>query len=138
MDNFSREIEVAVNWWAEQLGALPNAEQTSLDGEMGLMVDIAIAMRFDDDPVLIPASQRDAFKVALAEILAKALADRPFGLTVRVDYDPDAYLAEALEKAGIVEPPLSFKTVCHIYKGEVSVRVGNSASTSPIYQAKDT
>jgi hypothetical protein len=117
------QIEKAVNWWADQiqnpryqtLSSEERKDPATLPaaGAEALMTKAAANM-----PKLGP-EQIDTFKKALASILRR---ENP--RYIRVDYDPDIYLAGAADEASISHLLFSWKTSMLFENGGVRAGVG--------------
>jgi hypothetical protein len=138
---FTKEIEAAVNWWAAMLGKKASASQAQIGGIDGRALDIALAMGYEDEKnEAITAEQIELFKSSLAENLKHQIANNPYtlgGNGMGVDYDPDPILRTAMEMAGIDDypPPFPFKTKMWIVPGKVTTAVGRGSAIETVYQA---
>ena len=132
----SRQIETAVNWWADVIGGPPRHENLSRrerisalnnsPGSGGLATAVGasmarmIAARHRPTPESI-----ERFKGALTEALGKM--NRRSGFWLCVDYGPCQLLADAAEAAGIDESVFPWKTDMWFHDGGVRVRCGYAA-----------
>lgn len=136
-----KEIEAAVEWWAEQLAG-PVVHDNGDIGQSLFATGLAAGL-----PTL-KAVQIETFKSELRKNLKahiEAVAWKPedptfgaYGRSLGVDYHPDRLLADAAEAAGIGAPMLRFpcKTMMWVNPGQVEVAKGYGARPVTIYRAE--
>jgi hypothetical protein len=115
-----QQIQVACDWWAQAISAprFDNGDR-SFAGAMGQM----LAQRLTTS---VTPEQITKFKAALAVGVREN--QWPSGFSIRVDYDPDEVLAEAMHEAGISHNNAPWKTSMQLFRGGVQVRAGYAAN----------
>ena len=123
-----KEIDIAVNWWAEQLGT---RHQDAGDAHLNGMMQVFHCAEPPTD------EQKENFKIALKNQFNDADKEHGFGL--RVDYDPDVYLRNAAEEIGYKVTNGSFpvKTTMFVENGKVEISNGYGSPYMPIYITAD-
>lgn len=135
-----KQIEVAVNWWAEQLAR--GARQDNGDATSNLLVSMLSASM-----PLASEAQVNVFKRVLTDELRAAMAKhwdesqpQKGGMfrSIYNDYGVDSKLAAAAKVAGIEAqcPPFPMKTCMWIDPDRVAVRNGYGAKEQVLWQAQ--
>jgi hypothetical protein len=121
-----KQIEVAVNWWAELLNRgrctwteqNKNAELNWDTGKCSLLDALLNQLPQDTGDVSV-------FKFSLQN----ELINEEVVTYIGVDYHPTGDLSRALAMAGFKRSPFPFKTAMYFNKGGVQVRVGYGGET---------
>jgi hypothetical protein len=118
MSNLSKQqIAVAVAWWADAVSSpkFDNGDPSLAGGMTAALAAMASKPVSD--------AQREAFKVALADVLSSRNIS-----FVSVDYGPCQELALALMAAGIPRENAPWKTVMSFHGGGAQVKYGYGAT----------
>lgn len=129
---FEKEIESAVNWWANTLMGDVKHDNGARDLNSLLSCTMADLLK-----KTITEQQIEVFKNELKSLLVKELYEnrkrRQSVTYLSCDYNPCCLLEEAAEKAEISEFNFPYKTHMEIREGEVIVSAGYREPYQTIY-----
>jgi hypothetical protein len=127
-----KEIEVAVNWWAEQLRQPPKMDNG--DSVHNMLGNALVAQKYTP----VTEDQIERFRHDLTKSLHRYARSEVKVLYVGVDYSPDGLLSDALSNAGIdgIDVRLPWKTHMNVCRGMVTVAVGYRGAWQVLYEEK--
>lgn len=148
------EVEIAANWWADQLRQPPGRQDAGMNNPDVVMLSAAITLQKNASYTPVPAEKIEDFRKALIDEITKRIGTNwdpanPYkggaldGRIVFCDYgvSVENALGAALRAAGIVnskgwieDSRLPTKTVMRIDPGLVEVKKGYGAPFIEIYK----
>ncbi len=139
MNDLHPAAVAAANWWAEQIGAptfrnvadSSSAEDRAL-GDMAGMMQTLIAERHP-----VSETQGRLFAAVLARDITDRLARTEYGVSLGVDYGPDATLATPAEAAGVSLSRFPWKTNMWVKETHVTVSAGYRGANVLLWSAPD-
>jgi len=123
------QAEVAVKWWADtiQNPKFDNGDRSEV-GRLATLLALCYTKELSEEQV-------ETFKNELIDIVLTEDFVRRFG--IGADYQPDQFLAKALDSANISYNNVPWKTHMYFDDGKVLVKYGYSSPLMQIYPEEE-